>query len=158
VPLDTDLECETAATKLGLSYYFSTTGPSNTENYPKGCFLYSNKVYWNIHPTGSRSENAKSVCKSVHTLDRAMEQCKAFGNEWGVDKKTNGSVVCTKNGMEWWYNCDSCDTWRLIVFISGSNEYGPGSLSTTAGSYYGGRSPCGKPETYFPYCGHWPNA
>ena len=59
--------------------------------------------------------------------------------------------------MKWWYNCDSCDTWRLIVFISGSNEHGPGSSSTTAGSYYGGHSPCKRPGDNFPNCGHWPN-
>ena len=94
---------------------------------------------------------------SVLTSSDARIHCTRFGAEWGVDKETSGSIVCTRNGVRWNSNCNSCDTWRLIVFKSGSDEYGTGSMSTAAGSYYGGHSPCTGGDN-FPLCGYWPNS
>ena len=85
----------------------------------------------------------------------AKVNCQLFGSEWDVAYETSGSIVCTKNGIGWGNNCDSCDTWRLLVFESGSDEHGTGSKSTLAGSYYGGHSPCGGSGNNLPWCGNW---
>ena len=84
----------------------------------------------------------------------AKVNCQLFGSEWDVAHETSGSIVCTKNGIGWGNNCDSCDTWRLLVFESGSDEYGTGSKSTHAGSYYGGHSPCHYEDNHL-WCGYW---
>ena len=84
----------------------------------------------------------------------AKVNCQSFGSEWDVARETSGSIVCTKNGIGWKNNCDSCDTWRLLVFESGSDEHGTGSKSTLAGSYYGGHSPCEHGDN-LPLCGYW---
>ena len=84
----------------------------------------------------------------------AKVNCQLFGSEWDVAHETSGSIVCTKNGIGWGNNCDSCDTWRLLVFKKGSDEHGTGSKSTHTGSYYGGHSPCGTGDN-LPLCGNW---
>ena len=76
-----------------------------------------------------------------------------------MDKTTANSLVCTK-GIQWNSNCNNCDTWRLLVWEDGGHEYEPGSnyngvqISTEAGKYYGGHSPCTSGDN-FPLCGEW---
>ena len=36
----------------------------NASDSPKGCYLLSNKVYFNHHSTGSRKHGAHQICKS----------------------------------------------------------------------------------------------
>ena len=93
-------------------------------------------------------------CFAEYTIDMAKVNCRSFGSEWDVNKETSGSIVCTKNRNTWHRNCNSCDTWRLLVVMSGSDEYGTGSKSTHAGSYYGGHSPCEGGDNQ-PWCGYW---
>ena len=95
-----------------------------------------------------------ATCFAESMLEKAKFHCRSFGSEWDVAKETSGSIVCTKNSVEWYYHCLSCDFWRLIVFKSGSDEYGTGSQSTHTGSYYGGHSPCTTGDN-LPLCGNW---
>ena len=88
-------------------------------------------------------------------MQDAKNQCSGFGEEWDIAKETDGSIVCTKNHVSWDSHCDSCDTWRLVVFKSGSDEYGTGTMSTRAGVYYGGHSPCTSGSN-FQFCAVWP--
>ena len=70
-------------------------------------------------------------------------------------------MICTKGSRKWDNNCDTCSTWRLIVWEDGGSEYDKGSIfdyqaSTVAGKYYGGHDPCGaKNSDTFPICGDW---
>ena len=73
-----------------------------------------------------------AYCFAGVTIDLAKVMCRSFGSEWGIARETTGSILCTKNGKGAYYDCDSCDTWRLLVFKSGSDEYGTGSISTKA--------------------------
>ena len=95
-----------------------------------------------------------ACCFAEISIDMAKVHCRSFGREWDVAKESNGSIVCTKNGLTWLDNCAPCDTWRLLVFKSGSDEDGTGSKSTRSGSYYGGQSPCGV-GSILPWCGSW---
>ena len=101
----------------------------------------------------------KSICyQQIHilglNLQGATDRCRAFGSEWGVNKETDGSVVCTKSGTAWNSNCNACDTWRLVVWNNGANEYGNAAYSTIAGKYYAGHSPCVSGDN-LPVCGTW---
>ena len=83
--------------------------------------------------------------------------CRAFGNDWTVNKKTDRSLVCTKGSVSWHSNCSNCSTWRLMVWEDGGSEYNKSEHSwhsTVAGKYYGGHSPCAD-EDNFPVCGDW---
>ena len=95
-----------------------------------------------------------AYCFAEYTIDMAKVKCRSFGSEWDVDRENSGSIVCTKNGMSWGFTCNSCDTWRLLVLTSGSDEWGTGSMSTHAGNYYGGHSPCIAGDNH-PWCGYW---
>ena len=90
--------------------------------------------------------------------------CRAFGNDWTVNKKTDRSLVCTKGSVSWHSNCSNCSTWRLMVWEDGGSEYNKGEYSaehhessTVAGKYYGGHSPCAVYDDVddFPVCGDW---
>ena len=50
--------CRKAANELGKIY----GKESSWSNYPKGCCLNNNKVYWNKHVTGQRNGNTKEIC------------------------------------------------------------------------------------------------
>ena len=82
--------------------------------------------------------------------------CKSFGSEWTVNKEVEGALVCRIKSCDYGCgnNCDSCDTWRLVVWMDGSNEYGRNSFSTKEGYVYGGHSPC-KSGDNLPLCGKW---
>ena len=88
-------------------------------------------------------------------LQDARDECKSIGPEWDIAKETAGSLVCTKDGLHWNDSCNSCETWRLLVFESGSDEHGLGSISTEADAFYGGHSPCENGDN-FQHCGQWP--
>ena len=52
-------ECQEAALELGMAY----SGDILRNDYPKGCFTGYNRVYWNRHEVGKRSEHYFPVCK-----------------------------------------------------------------------------------------------
>lgn len=98
----------------------------------------------------------------------ARAACKQFGAAWSVDKVTDGSLVCTKDDTRWENNCDTCNTWRLIVWKDGGIEYTKGTswynarakaskfhFTTKAGKYYAGHDPCVGRTDNFPLCGNW---
>ena len=166
--IDTLVECKGSRGFI-QQYYpaYEFMKEIQTTEYPKGCYVWINESsnqyqgYFNTNSSNASHIQTRALCKEVEelTVDDAKYQCRAFGPEWHVAKETSGSIVCTKNTIEWYYHCLSCDFWRLIVFKSGSDEYGTGSISTKAGMYYGGHSSCITiyPFNYdFPYCGSWP--
>ena len=94
-----------------------------------------------------------------HYLDitAAKIACQNFGNDWNVDHTTDRALVCTKD-RSWTANCDSCSSWRLLVWEDGGFEHDKGEHqidpSTVAGKYYGGHKPCEYGNNY-PLCGDW---
>ena len=112
----------------------------------------------------------------------ARKACQNFGEGWVVGKVSDGALVCTKAGRTYQSNCAwgpkrkyceaadllirqelrdcgvECDTWRLVVWDDGSNEYkldeNNPRYSTKAGKYYGGHLPC-KPGDNYQLCGDW---
>ena len=78
--------------------------------------------------------------------DSAREACSSFGADWSVKKEGPGALICTKGSTTVGSNCDSVDTWRLVVWKYGSADpFDPaneGQYSTYAGYFYGGHKPC----------------
>ena len=104
----------------------------------------------------------------VLDLTSAIHACQKFGNDWKVRKVLDRALVCTKGSTRWSQNCNSCETWRLVVWEDGGWDENKGwsrtykgkttgpfySMSTVAGKYYGGANPCRRGD-YFPLCGEW---
>ena len=84
----------------------------------------------------------------------AIQACTGFGSGWGVAKLNEGSLVCTKDGRSWKSDCNSCESWRLLVWEQGADEFGANSFSTSPNKYYGGHTPCELGDN-LPYCGSW---
>ena len=60
-PLGNVVECQEAASSLGLTY----KSAGSFGNNPKGCFKYaSGSVYWNNHETGSKRSDSFVICKA----------------------------------------------------------------------------------------------
>ena len=92
----------------------------------------------------------------------AITACRNFGHDWSVNKTLDKALVCTKANTSWERNCNSCSTWRLLVWENGGWERGLSCKgyndpSTLAGYYYGGHSPCKCGDNY-PTCGRWTSA
>ena len=106
------------------------------------------------------SSNIQAIIQTLnHYLDitTAKIACQNFGNDWKVDHTTDRALVCTKD-RPWTANCDSCSSWRLLVWEDGGFEHDKGEHqidpSTVAGKYYGGHKPCEYGNNY-PLCGDW---
>ena len=75
---------------------------------------------------------------------------------------TDRALVCTKDNTRWQDNCDTCTTWRLVVWRAGGSEYHegehveqhPSRISTLPGKYYAAHEPCRLGDNY-PSCGDW---
>ena len=88
----------------------------------------------------------------------AKRACQNFGKDWKVDRTRDRALICTKD-TRWLSNCDSCSSWRMLVWEDGGFEYDKGIVlnddpSTVAGKYYGGHDPCEYGDNY-PLCGSW---
>ena len=85
----------------------------------------------------------------------ATSACQNFGSDWSVDRIQSNALVCTTRGVRWLDNCNDCATWRMIVWQDGGRaDDTEGQLSTVAGKYYGGHSPCYGVDN-FQDCGVW---
>ena len=86
-------------------------------------------------------------------MQRATTACRGFGFGWDVSKENNGSLVCTRNNLNWKDNCKDKNNWRLVVWADGSSEieHKYGLFSTLRNWYYGGHSPCNENANYL--CG-----
>ena len=67
----TEGECQNAAEKLGLDYGYR----HDESTQPKGCYFLLeydnqkiNKVMWNTHESGRKSDNCKAICKSGNLI------------------------------------------------------------------------------------------
>ena len=98
------------------------------------------------------------IAKISDLMERsANSTCQNFGPDWSVDRIKSNALVCTKRGVIWSDNCNDCTTWRMIVWQDGGfadDTYNGQSISTVAGKYYGGHSPC-KDLDNFQDCGVW---
>lgn len=100
------------------------------------------------------------MTKIALDLGGATRACQNFGNGWSVARTTNKALVCTKNSVSWHANCNSCETWRLLVWKSGGYEFYDNDqyhgylVSTVPGRYYGGRQPCAHGDNH-QFCGKW---
>jgi len=95
----------------------------------------------------------------------AENACKGFEGNWTVTRKAYGSTICGKiekgEPTPWWKNCNTCATWRMLVWRDNAcekikNDHTPcaAGVSTKAGNYYCGHTPCGK-DGKFPEGGKW---
>ena len=77
-------------------------------------------------------------------LERAENACKAFGEDWKISRKTQGSLVCST--VAHYQNCQSCDSWRLLVWENGFCDRLVASKcrfnTTRSGNFYCGYEPC----------------
>ena len=82
-------------------------------------------------------------------LESARATCSSFGSNWNVTRTTEGSIVCSN--VPWHRNCETCDSWRLLVWIDGACEIGKydpyskcktSGKTTKAGQFYCGYNPC----------------
>ena len=93
-------------------------------------------------------------------VNDARVACIQFGTGWNVAKVSVGALVCTKDGHPAGLSCFDCQKWRLLVWDDGEDDKSKGDsgdqqgLSTKAGSYYGGHTPCTVGDN-FPLCGQW---
>merc|ERR1711937_709521 len=114
-------------------------------------------------PNGDAQEDGCGVCgghgESCGLYDaeqHAKDVCVAMG--WTVNEVSanGGAIVCTSPGTSSGANCNTCDTWRLMVFVDGGQDQSPGgeAYDTVAGSYYSGHTPCSSGNN-LDYCGVW---
>ena len=80
------------------------------------------------------------------TVEDARAACISFG-DWSVKKEGSGSLICTKGSTSGGSQCNSIDTWRVVVWEDGygtpyDSNYASAQYSTHAGYYYGGLNPC----------------
>ena len=78
-------------------------------------------------------------------IETARQACTAFGADWRVKKEGSGSLICTKGGTSAGANCNSIDTWRVVVWLDGYGDplgVYQGQYNTHAGYYYGGHKDC----------------
>lgn len=79
---------------------------------------------------------------------------------------TKQSLICLCCGASFYNDCNSCDTWRMLVWEDGgvdpadswSHNYGPvppPPYRTNAGKYYAGHKPCTGGCNNLPECGTW---
>ena len=102
------------------------------------------------------------MTKTILDSQAAIKACLNFGDGWKVSKTTKDTLICTKPPATWENNCYTCKTCRMLVWKDGGNEYSCTlepwcSVSTVAGSYYGGHQPCELGDNH-PYCGMWTSA
>jgi hypothetical protein len=87
---------------------------------------------------------------------RARNYCDSLG--WEVQwRSDNGALICSKPKRGGKYgNCDSCSTWRLVVWRAGASDQSPGGNQylTKAGNFYCGHKPC-KAGWNLPHGGLW---
>ena len=98
----------------------------------------------------------------------AIKACENFGSDWKVSKITDRTVICTKGSTRWVATCNSCETWRMLVWEDGGFEHNKGysvykgeyinDRLTVAGKYYGGHDPCARPWDRYTLCGDWTSA
>merc|ERR1711997_667653 len=88
------------------------------------------------------------------TEQGARDYCASLGGEWSVEWESDRSVICTTRSSG--NNCDSCDTWRLLVWENGGTDMSPNgqTYETVAGKYYAGHHPC-QGGWNLPLCGDW---
>ena len=113
----------------------------------------------NIKEVGSNIHDIFQTLNHYSDITTARRACQNFGNDWKVDHTTDRALVCTKD-TSWTSNCDSCSSWRLLVWADGGFEHNksdsrqPDDPLTVAGKYYAGHKPCNYGNNY-PLCGDW---
>ena len=58
-PVVDEDECKKAAKSLGKTFF----GEEEDKNYPRGCYIIDNDVYWNVHKTGMKEPNSAEICR-----------------------------------------------------------------------------------------------
>jgi hypothetical protein len=72
-----------------------------------------------------------------------------------VGAAQGGNIVCTIDGRSPANNCDTCDTYAMVVWVNGSPErYCPGAYSTVAGAVYSAHTPCECGDN-LDFCTNW---
>ena len=74
--------------------------------------------------------------------EKATKACKTMG--WTVGWIGDKSLICTAPGISYDNDCNSCETWRLLVWEDGGRDrlHGGEKYNTKAGRSYGGHNPC----------------
>ena len=73
----------------------------------------------------------------------ARNICRDFGSGWSIKKELATSLICTKGHVSEDENCNTCETWRMIVWEDGGKDHTCSeTVSTKAGKIYGGHPPC----------------
>lgn len=85
----------------------------------------------------------------INSESRARLYCETLGSEWSVKHvDVKGSLYCLKGTTPTGSDCNSCDTYRIVVWKDGAgetmNDSGSYPFNTVAGTVYGGHKPCKK--------------
>ena len=83
-------------------------------------------------------------------MQGARDACNGFGSDWMFHTETSASLSCTKAPTQLEDNYNDCGSYRILVWEDGADDFGPNSLHTLAGHYYGGHFP-----HYMNHCGVW---
>merc|ERR1719201_3244634 len=101
-PLNSETDCRNYAKSIGRSFRLSS---DKLSNYPKGCFLFLSKLYFNKGNTGRTNSQARPVCLKAAggntgaktTPKKPANPC--LTNNGGCDKarkcmNSNGKAKC----------------------------------------------------------------
>jgi len=115
-----------------------------------------NTVAPTTSPTTSPTLSPTLSPTRLPSHELAVQRCSSFGSGWSVVRTSDKSITCAKSPTTSGSNCDTCDSWRLLVFQNGGTDQSPGgqTYQTKAGYYYGGHSPC-QSGWNLPECGLW---
>merc|ERR1719460_2862649 len=88
------------------------------------------------------------------TEGAARAYCSSIG--WLTVWRTPKSIICAKPGTSAYKVCNTCSTWRLVVYKNGGRDISHGNqrYPTKAGHFYCGHKPC-KSGWNMPYGGVW---
>jgi len=123
---------------------------TNTTREGPSC-EWLNEQFYNVNYGDYWTENNKQLRNEYcamgddhFTLDKAgaIGACDAMG--WIVGWINDAALICTAPGTSHDDDCNSCDTWRLLVWEDGGRDriHGGEKYYTKAGRAYGGHSPC----------------
>jgi hypothetical protein len=88
-------KCKKAVEDLGRTY----RGNETARAFPSGCYAYGdNSGYFNYHESGTRSDNAKSICKPGDYSRVSSENCVSLGMNY-VTSKEECEIAATKLGL-----------------------------------------------------------
>jgi hypothetical protein len=133
-----------------------TPNSENNIQFNDGRCNYRSRSYYCQPVAKPKAKPKPPPAPMGKTEGEARMYCSSLG--WLVQwRSSNGAIICSKpKGSGKYGNCDSCATWRLVVYKDGATDQSPRNerYKTKAGHFYCGHKPC-KEGYNLPYGGLW---